>query len=169
MGQGVTMALIIEDGTGVTNSNTYVTDVEYTDYATSRGLTVGLDATAREQELIMANDFLESFRADYQGVKTSGANSLQFPRNGVYIDGVLNASTNIPIELKRAQMEAAAFESSSQLTTNTPDQNVQSETVDVISISYYNGGKAISGKYERVNNWLEPLLKNKGAVSLVRI
>ena len=124
------MALIIEDGTGVANSNTYVTDLEYTDYATSRGLTVGADATAREQELIMAGDFLESFRAEYQGVKTSGANSLQFPRNSVFIDGTLNGSTNIPIELKRAQMEAASFESSSQLTTNAAYNNVQSEKIN---------------------------------------
>ena len=163
------MALIVETGSGVANANTYVTDLEYTDYATSRGLTIGSDAPTREQELIAATDFLESFRSDYKGVKTASSNALQFPRNGVFIDNSLVSSNVIPIELKRAQMEAGAVEFAAQLTTNDPDQNVQSEKVDVIEISYFNGGKAVSEKYQRVNNWLDPLLKNNGAVNLVRI
>jgi len=163
------MALIIEDGTGVTNANSYVTDVEYTNYATSRGLTVGADATIREQELIAATDFLESFRNQYQGTKTASTNVLQFPRNNVFIDDSLLSGNAIPIELKRAQMESGVVESSAQLTTNKPNENIQSEKVDVIEVSYYSGGKAVSQKYQRVSNWLDPLLKKGGAVSLVRI
>lgn len=163
------MTLIIEDGTGISGANTYVLDLEYTDYATSRGLTIGADATIREQELIAATDFLESFREQFKGIKTAAANDLQFPRNGLFIDDSLVSSIDIPIELKRAQMEAGAVEFAAQLTNNTPDQNVQSEQVDVISIAYYNGGKAVSGKYQRVNNWLDSLLRKGGAVSLIRL
>ena len=104
------------------NANTYVTDAEYVAYAASRGLTIGADETAREQELISASDFLEKFREKYQGVKTAQANSLQWPRRGVSIDCFAIASNVIPQELKRAQMEAGAYSFGAQLTTNTAQQ-----------------------------------------------
>lgn len=161
------MALIIEDGTGVDNSNTYVDDTEYVAYASSRGLTIGGDATAREQELIMSVDFLESFRAKLKGVKSDGTNSLQYPRIGVYIDNVLNASDNIPTELKRAQMEAAAYQSASQLTSNTVDKNIQSEKLSGLEVSYFYGGKSGSQELDRINVWLKPLLKVSASGSIL--
>lgn len=164
------MTLIIEDGTGVANSNSYVTDLEYTDYATTRGLTVGSDETAREKELILANDFLESMRASYQGNKTLQANSLQFPRCGVFIDGFSVDDDVIPQELKNAQMEAGAYANANDLITNTASQNVSSEKVDVIEISYFSGGKTGSGALDRINVWLRPLLKlNSNGRILTRV
>lgn len=162
--------LIIEDGTGVANANSFVTDAEYTAYATSRGLTVGADAVIREKELILASDFLESLRASYQGFKTDQTNSLQWPRRGVFIDGFPVLDDSIPQELKNAQIEAAAFANANDLISNKASQNVESEKVDVIEISYFSGGKTGSGALDRINVWLRPLLKlNSNGRILTRV
>lgn len=164
------MALILEDGTGVTGSNTYVDDAEYIAYALARGLTIGSDATAREQELTLGKDFLESMRAAYQGIKTLQVNSLQFPRIGVSIDGYAIDDDVIPQELKNAQMESGAYSNAAQLTTNKASQNVQSEKLDTLEISYFSGGKTGSGALDRISVWLRPLLKlNANGRILTRI
>ena len=165
------MALIIEDGTGnVPGANSYVTDLEYTTYATARGLTVGVDAPTREKELILAMDFLESMRSSFQGTKTLQVNPLQYPRSGVFIDGFSIDNDFIPVELKNSQIESAAYASANELISNTASQNVASETVDVISISYFSGGKTGSGALDRINVWLKPLLKlNSNGRILTRV
>lgn len=164
------MALIIEDGTGVTGSNTYVDDAEYVAYASARGLTIGSDATAREQELILANDFLESMRSLFQGIKTLQANSLQFPRRGVFIDGFAILDDSIPQELKNAQMESGAYTNANDLISNTASQNVSSESINGLSISYFSGGKTGSGALDRISVWLQPLLKlNSNGRILTRV
>jgi len=165
------MALIIEDGTGVANANSFVTDLEYTTYTTSRGLTVGADAIIREKELILASDFLESLRASYQGFKTDNTNSLQWPRRGVFIDGFAILDDFIPQELKNAQIEAAAFANSKELISNKASQNIQSESViPGLDRTYFSGGKTGSGALDRINVWLRPLLKlNSNGRILTRV
>ena len=164
------MALIIETGDGIPWANSYVTDVEYTTYATSRGLTVGSDATIREKELILAMDFLESMRSRFQGTKTLQDNPLQFPRRGVFIDGVSIDNDFIPVELKNSQIEAGAFANANDLISNKASQNVSSESVEGLSRSYFSGGKTGSGALDRINVWLRPLLKlNSNGRILTRI
>lgn len=164
------MALIVEDGTGIANANTYVTDAEYVAYAASRGLTIGADETARERELISATDFLEKFRAQYQGVKTVQTNPLQWPRRGAAIDCFAIANNVIPEELKRAQMEAGAYSFGAQLTTNTAQQNVQREKLATLEVTYFYNGSAGDGALDRINQWLQPLFnQNSNNRVLIRV
>ena len=157
------MSLIVEDGTQVANANTYVSDSDYTTYATARGATVGADATAREIELIKAMDYIESFRNDFQGRKTSSTQALQFPRIGVYIDGYSINSDSIPGELQRAQMEAAIINNSTDIlpgaVTTTPTQNVQKEKVGSIEKEYFDQGQAVTTvNLTSVMVYLQPLM-----------
>lgn len=96
------MALIIENGTIVTEANSYVTTLELTAYATARGITISDD---EEQLLIRAMDYIESLA--YQGVKSNSEQSLQWPRYDVVIDDYLVSSDTIPNELKKGQIEVA--------------------------------------------------------------
>lgn len=101
------MALVIEDGSIVTDANSYVTIDEARAYATARGKTlpvVDADLTAL---LISAMDYLEAQRARYQGSKVSATQELQFPREGVQIDGIDLEATAIPSILKQAQIRLA--------------------------------------------------------------
>jgi hypothetical protein len=153
------MTLIIEDGTGVDNANSYVTDAEYVAFAAARGRTIGVDAPAREKELILAMDFVESHRSQFQGIKILSTQSLQYPRTPVYIDSYLFPSNEIPVELKNSQMESAAIVNSESLLKTGSTKNVQSESVaGAVSRSYFNGGKWETVRMDTVNIFLRPLL-----------
>ena len=163
------MTLIIEDGTIVTGANSYVTDGEYTTYATARGITVGVDVTAREIELILAMDYVEGHREEFKGDKEQRDQPVQWPRVSVWIDGFpLDAST-IPQELKSAQIEAAiAVASGGELLINsTCNQNIQTEKLDVMSVSYFDGGNWENIRLDRVDNVLDPLLKSGIGINAV--
>jgi hypothetical protein len=157
------MALIIEDGTIVTNSNSYVDDAEYVDYAADRGLTIGADATAREQELIRAMDYIESHRDEFKGLKATRDQSLQWPRFDVWMDGYQLDSNTIPLELKRAQMEAAAINNSDTIMKSGTSQNIQKEKLDTLEVSYFSGGSWESAQTGTVDIYLDPLLESGGS------
>jgi hypothetical protein len=152
------MALTKEDGTGVANANTYVDDAEYVAFAAARGRTIGVDAPTREKELILAMDFVESHRTRFQGIKILSTQALQYPRTPVYIDSYLFPSNEIPVELKNSQMEAAAIVNSESLLKTGSTNNVQSEKVDVIQVTYFNGGSWDVVRMDTVNIFLRPLL-----------
>lgn len=97
--------LIVEDGSGVTNANTYVDLIYLAAYAADRGLTIPTVDADKEKSLLKAMDYLESRRGEFQGSKTVGTQSLQWPRTGVSIDCNDLDSDVIPEELKKAQCQ----------------------------------------------------------------
>jgi len=96
------MAIVVEDGTIVAGANSYVTEAELTTYATARGITLTTDT---EQLLIRAMDYVESL--EYQGLKLTEGQPLQWPRAGVVVDGYLIDTDDIPELLKNVEMETA--------------------------------------------------------------
>ncbi len=64
------MALEVEDGTGKADANSYVSVAEYRAYAQARGVSLPVDDAQVEAQLTQAMDYVESFRAKYQGRKT---------------------------------------------------------------------------------------------------
>ena len=152
--------LIIEDGSGVANANSYVTDAEYTAYALARGKTIGADATAREIELILSMDYIEGFRNQFKGRKVDFDQSLQWPRNAVYIDGFLVDFDSIPQELKSAQMEAGIVSNESDLLKTGNFQNVSKERLGEIEVEYFSGGSWENIQTEAIDVKLNELLRN---------
>ena len=98
------ITLIIEDGTIVTDANTYVDADEARLYASNRGVTLSADDDVVAVFIISAMDYLEAQRARYQGSKVAEDQALQFQRDDVYIDGISQDATTIPSILKQAQM-----------------------------------------------------------------
>lgn len=88
------MTLVIEDGSGVTGANSYVSYDDAKAFCDLRGYTIGPDQAAGEIALIKSCDYLEAQRNRYQGRKTNDPDvfvspeqqPLQWPRTGVYID-----------------------------------------------------------------------------------
>ena len=156
--------LIIEDGTGVANANSYVTDAEYKAYANLRGKAVAATQPERETFLILAMDYIESHRKQFQGTKTDYTQSLQWPRVAVEIDDYSVASDSIPQELKSAQMEAALISESTALMKTGDTSNLASFSVDgVYSESYHQGGSWETVRTDTVDVLLEVLLNNTGS------
>lgn len=101
------MALVIEDGSIVAGANSYVSLAEARAYATARNKPLPTNDTTLEALLISAMDYLEAQRARFEGLKVSAEQELQYPREGVIIDGIELASTVIPSILKQAQIRLA--------------------------------------------------------------
>jgi hypothetical protein len=152
------MALIVEDGTQVAGANSYVSDAEYVAYASARGKTIASTATLREIELIKSMDYIESHRRQFKGQKVAFDQSLQWPRYSVFIDGFSIDSDAIPDELKNAQMETGIAYNSFEVLSTGSNQNVASEKLDTLEVSYFNGGSWSTPQLETVDVYLEVLL-----------
>lgn len=154
------MALIVEDGTGVAGANSYNTDAEYVAYALATGQAIGADETARDIEQINGTAYVETLRDKYQGTKTLNANSLQFPRNGVYVDDYLVANDVIHPDFKKAQLEAAIFESTNSIQNNSSVNNIKSqELANTGKIEYFEGGTYTISNTGTLDALLKPFLK----------
>ena len=101
------MALIVEDGTGLTDSNTYADVATFQAYADSIGRGSEVPTVAEEAEalLIRAMYVLES--KCWKGYRTYPENpqALDFPRTGLSYDGVTVPGDSIPTQLINAQCQ----------------------------------------------------------------
>ena len=98
------MALIIEDGSRVAGSDSYVSAVDAQAFVDARGYTV----TITEASLLNSMLHLESMR--WFGLPTDVEQSLQWPRTGVRDrNNYLYASNAIPDEIKNAQVWLAYY------------------------------------------------------------
>lgn len=160
------MALIVEDGSIVANANSYNTLAELRSYASARGYTLPTDDTELEAETFLAMDYLEALRSKYQGMKVSSSQSLQWPRECVYIDGFAIDNDVIPTELKNAQCQLTMDKDSGiDLQPNVDSHFVIKEKVDVIETEYSEAvGTSNYPTLEAANALLKPLLKQSAFV-----
>ena len=158
------MALIIEDGSQVVDANSYVTDAEYTAYATLKGLTVGATPPLREVELLRAMDYLQGLEQSFKGTRVSSSQSVSFPRYNVSLYGYLLASDKIPKELKNGQFEAAFYSVTGTLTPNESIKNVSKEKLGDLEVEYFKGGQSSRVIVKRANVYLQPLLQDSNAL-----
>lgn len=110
------MALVVEDGTGLPNADSYKTLVEIREYAVSRGVTLSSDDAVVETQARVAFDHLNGYGDRFKGNKGSATQSGQWPRTGVVIQGFTIPEDELPTQLGQAQCELI---------------NVQSEGVDL--------------------------------------
>lgn len=96
------MAIVVETGAIVSGANSYVTEAELTSYAADRGVTI---SSGQETLLLKAMDYIEQL--DYVGIKYTRDQPLQWPRDGVWIDGFEYATSEIPDALKTAELSVA--------------------------------------------------------------
>ena len=158
------MALIVETGTGLANSESYVTVEEADAYHTSRGNLpwlndVDMTEAAKEQALRRAADYIEQvYGLSFKGYRVSRTQALSFPRNEVevydyYIDGNV-----IPVQLKNAQM-ALAYKAAQGNLAPDISQAVKREKVDVLEVEYMDSSNPVV-RFREIDNLLAPLLTN---------
>lgn len=159
------MAIIVETGEGLPNSNSYISVAELEAYAADRLETLPVEG--KEALLIRSMDYLESIK-NYKGLRVSAEQALAWPRTRVYIDGFPLAADRIPTLLKRAQSQLAIEAMSYDLMPSTDGFAVASEKVDVIQVEYATGGR-LSGStppatpvFPKVDALLRQLLTDVG-------
>jgi hypothetical protein len=105
------MALVVEDGTALSNSNSYASEDTLDTYCDDRGIVLA-DGDA-EAALVRASQWIDStYRFQFSGIRVKlRAQAMEWPRVGV-IDGsgFYVAFDQIPTEIVKATCEAAIRE-----------------------------------------------------------
>lgn len=128
--------IVVEDGTGKTNSNSYVSEADFGAYATDRGITVSGTAAVL---LIQAMDYIE--QQPYKGIKGTDEQALQWPRYGVYVDSYYVGETVIPQLLKDALCEVALGIDAGNNPLASVDRTTKREKVGDIEVEYMDGAR----------------------------
>lgn len=158
------ISIIVEDGTNVSNANSYNSIVELRSFALDRGVTLSSVDDEVATMAIKATDYLETKAEEYKGLPTYTDQSLQWPRTGVYIYEVEQPSNSIPKQLKtaHAMLVLAVNEGLSLLPNYSPQDYVVEETVGPIKTKYSDPSSVgIENTFTGVDKFLEPLI-NKG-------
>jgi hypothetical protein len=172
------MALIVEDGTGVENANSYSGLNDLRAYASARGVTLPSEDPALEVLVIKAMDFLESKRAEYQGSKVFADQSLQFPRTGVYVDSILMDNDKVPTLIKSALAQLCMeMINDPDIMPNSKGYAVRKTTVTEsgVSTEFATGENNVAASmpvgttYAKVEALLRPLLRQGSSIRLVRV
>lgn len=162
--------MVVENGEGLQNSNSYV-DVTFADtYFSTRGVTTWVTLTQEQKEfaLINASDYIDS-AFDWNGIKKSYEQSMRFPRKNL-VDSDGYDVEGIPTVLKEAVCECA-----NKLSQNVEmfkeleeNGNVTSERIGELSFTYDTNGKPKDKTvYEVINLRLRGLYKDKSTAKIV--
>lgn len=168
------MAITVEDGTGKTTADAFISVAYAKSYFAARGRTyTGVYTDAQiETAIVRATDYLsESFR--WAGFKVKGRNyptgeqALAWPRTDVVDrDGYSVAYTTVPVEVQRATAEVAWYELANpgaMAATYTPHGRVKSRRVGPIAVEYDLGRRDASGARPvilAVRDLIGPFLKS---------
>jgi len=112
------MAIIVEDGTGLANANSFISvagaDAYWTE-VTMPALWASASNSEKEAALVQATRYMEKrFGTRYKGSRASSAQALAFPRTGLY-DETGEAITGLPTSIARACAEYALASRSNPL------------------------------------------------------
>jgi len=173
--------LIVEDGSNVSDAESYCTVAFADTYFSNRGNAAWavLTTALKEEALRRSTDYMEQmFRADWKGYRKYATQSLSWPRFGVYGEPVLIGNpelaypllisdTIVPIEVQRACAELALRASAGELYPDVSERITQ-ETIGPISTKYALNSPS-TPQYKAINAMLSPYLKNGsgGATSTV--
>lgn len=132
--------LIVEDGSGTPDANSYVSYADFTQYLTVYNYKDLLLLTESQlvSALLKGKDYVDTF--SYKGVKTYSSQFLQFPRLECFPTGeqLPLPFDSVPTKVKRAQMAAAIEELKGVelLPTISPSDFVKREKVGPIETEY---------------------------------
>lgn len=171
--------LIVENGSGLPNANSYC-DLDYAlEYCTMKGYTSWQSLSETEQKvfIIRGTEFVDNFY-NWRGRKGTGGQALSFPRIDLYDDDQYLIH-GIPEKLKKACLEAAFLNSASGSDTlfTTKDENgaIKRQKVDSLEVEYFSNQQNetnlnnvdYTSIYDILNKLLKGLYKEKGATGSV--
>lgn len=140
------MALIVEDGTGKADADSYISVSDAASYHTKRGNTAWADISAAQQEhyLRRATDYmLQYHRGQWKGSRYTTTQALDWPRAYVDVPDLMAfgncpyyvAFDVVPTEVKTACADYALIAIEQELAPNI-DPVVVREKIDVIEVEY---------------------------------
>ncbi|HEY0684760.1 MAG TPA: DnaT-like ssDNA-binding protein [Steroidobacter sp.] len=136
------MALVIEDGTGRADAQSYASVETLRAYAKARGETVPGGNSDCEALLMKAMDYMRG--KEYVGDRATKEQALDWPRVNVVVEGFPYASTELPRQVEQAQCALAIAAQRVDLLPNTPANTsgpISERTVGPITTKYSNTGR----------------------------
>lgn len=155
--------IIVEDGTGKADANSYVDVATARQYATNRGVELGDDDVIAAQ-LINATDYLLTFECEYVGYRTTDEQALSWPRTDAYYGGcndkLICGPNEIPAQIKAAQCQAVMAQAAGLvlMPNISATDYVTEETVGPITTKYADPIAAgVRPTFSAVDSLLAPL------------
>lgn len=168
------MALVVEDGTGLADAESYISEAEADIFHEKRGNTAWDKVLDKEAALRKATDYMQGkYAGKWSGYRTTLTQALDWPRTNVRLKDsssyhLYYASDVVPIAVKRACALLALRAASGTLLADQGQKKV-SVTVGPISTTY-DTSSPVTTKYLEVDNMLEPYFTvSGGGITLVRI
>jgi hypothetical protein len=167
------MSLIVEDGTGIANAESYCSVAQASAYHGARSTAdawANLDTPTQESNLRTATDYLtQMYTMRWAGKRRYLAQSLDWPRWGVpWPNGyaLFRPDGVMPPELISATAELALKAASGPLMDDL-GREATSESIDVIHVTYQPGSNRQT-EYASVALWLRPLLIYNAGIPITR-
>lgn len=157
------MSIIVEDGTGLADAETYISVADADTYHSQRANAAWalLDTPAKEAALRNATDYMmATYGPRWLGERVSATQALDWPRFDVVARGFAIASNSIPAEVQRACAELALRASSAELAPDVGQRTLR-EKVDVIEVEYDRYSPQFT-QYRAIDNLLAPFLDDLG-------
>lgn len=155
------MALIVEDGTGKIDAESYCDAAFADDFHSKRGNTAWTDLETLDKEIHLrrATDYMmQAYRSRWRGNRLKETQLLDWPRE---MDIVPDSSV-IPIEVKRACAELALRSIAGDLAPDV-DRETASETVGSVAVTYRRG--PTYKRFRAIDMLLSPYLSSTGTVA----
>jgi hypothetical protein len=161
------VTIIVEDGTGVTGAEAYISVSDADAYFVARSNTAwaALDTPTKESCLRKGCDYLEGIYK-WKGMRATSTQTLSWPRQCVVVDGVSVSSDAVPVAVSRANAELALRASAGELAADESTQ-VTRETVGPITVEYQAGARQ-NPRYVSIDAMLAAYTMGGGQVAVVR-
>ena len=135
------MALIVEDGTGLADADSYISLVDARIIAANYGYILPDDDTEAEIALRQGADYVDLSEPSFTGTRLNDTQALAWPRSNAYKcignTYIILASDSVPSDVQRAQVVAAAeYGAGNNPRGNVNGQTVIQETVGPLTVRY---------------------------------
>lgn len=152
------MALIVEDGTGLADAESYISVSDADTWHANRGNTAwaAFDTTKKEQLLRTATDYMALYAGAWVGRRVTATQALDWPRIGGEAFGFCIASDFVPLPVANACALLAIKATASGGLTPDTKQAVKRKKVGPLEVEYqdyssatkrYRGVDALLGQY----------------------
>jgi len=153
------MALVVEDGTGLSTANSYLSIADFKSYWVDRGTTWADTKTDAEitVSLIKATQYIDN-NFTFQGARSLSAQALEWPQyNAVDCSGYY--VTGLPVKVGYATAEAANIDIGGTSLFASVEQGINEKTENVpgaVQTTYkYNGSSTGKTTYASIINYLK--------------
>lgn len=158
------MPLIVEDGTGIEDANSFVGLDEARSLATIRGIDLSSDDEELSKQLVQSADRINSYETQFSGHRTFAVQALAFPRSNAFRFGAVMPRDSIPREVKLAQVTVCDLISRDVEVWTTDISGIKEEVVGPLKTVYSDNQADSVGNpsLPQVESILNPLFANVG-------